>query len=104
MSAALAINSGFSLDTAFPDPINSGGSIAIKSGLSLTYFLTSAISFTQTIEIIFNSFNFKTNFSISLFDILCSLWLISDPFTLDFFNNSGITKPVVLPIFESSTC
>ena len=24
--------------------------------------------------------------------------------TLDFFNNSGIIKPVVLPIFESSIC
>ena len=26
---ALMINSGFSFETAFPDPINSGGSIAI---------------------------------------------------------------------------
>ena len=35
MPAALAINSGFSLDTAFPEPINSGGSIAIKSGIDI---------------------------------------------------------------------
>ncbi len=27
--AAFAINSGFSLETAFPEPISSGGSIAI---------------------------------------------------------------------------
>ena len=38
--AAFSIRSGFSLDTAFPEPINSGGSIAIKSGFIFKYFFT----------------------------------------------------------------
>ena len=47
--AAFCIRSGFSVDIAFPEPINSGGSIAIKSGLIFRYFFTSATSFTHTI-------------------------------------------------------
>ena len=38
MLAAFAINSGFSLEIAFPEPINSGGSIAIKSGFKFNIF------------------------------------------------------------------
>ena len=65
--AAFLIRSGFSVDTAFPEPINSGGSIAMKSGSIFKYFFTSATSLTHTIEIIFNSFNFKETGAIPLF-------------------------------------
>ena len=67
------ISCGFSVDTALPVPINSGGSIAINVGFSLAYFFTSLTFLTQIIDFNFNFFNLFTRFLISFSEILCSL-------------------------------
>ena len=43
---------GFSLETAFPEPISSGGSMAMKSGLKVAMVPASSGVLTQTIETI----------------------------------------------------
>ena len=65
LSATAEIDSvimeGFSFETAFPEPISSGGSMAMKSGLKFAIVPASSGVLTQTIETICRFFKMLTN-------------------------------------------
>ena len=62
MSTESEIIFGFTLDTALPEPINSGGSIAIISGFNLAIDSTSSIDCAQTSDVSSSSLNLSISF------------------------------------------
>jgi len=91
------INLGFAVEIEISPPINSFGSIAIKSGFNFKYFLISKIFSTQRVDSNFSSLSIEIFSLISFSSSLCSLWFIRVPLAFRSLTKIAGKNPVFDP-------